>query len=438
MSNWGRGMKALISEVWTALAMALLAWAAFALLTNESVVDDWLVSVAQDAASPSEPDAGDGDAVKVGVILIDDDALRVAVTQPGVAASDDRLASAYRDITRRLLGVIRSDRRARAVILDFYASPYTAGEASEPPVETDCRVPLVQVALPPPSPFGQEFVRPNARFIDPGAPCAVLAYSFANQAAEHSKLRTIDHNPFPQSSGCPVISLSVTAVALSKNAQELVAKLSGHECQRQEAVLRSCMADTACHQNLLGRTPLTAPPDDLSVRFANDFFDPDLAADANAWLENRLVFIGSSNSQTDDYFYLADGSLGEALSSTSQPVGIRWPGVILHAGLAERMLDAGRNSGKTVQFLGRTLSLLLGLAVAALTTAILRKRLSPFGIRAATQWMLLTIGGLVLTAVLLALFTALVVHFIYGLVGAALVGAGIRIRNGGASAHHSD
>jgi hypothetical protein len=431
-------MKALISEVWTALAMAMLAWAAFALITNESVVDDWLVSVAQDAASESSQDADDGSAVKVGVILIDDDALRSAVGQPNIATSDDRIASAYRDITRRLLDVIQSDLRARAVMLDFYASPYTVIDASEPIAQTNCRVPIVQIALPPPSPFGQEFVRPDTRFIDPGAPCAILAYSFANQAAEQSKLRTIDHNPFPGSSGCPVISLSATAVALSKNVDELGAKLSGYECQRQEAVLRSCMADTACHQSLLGRAALTAPPDDLSVRFANDFFDPDLSADATAWLNNRLVFIGSSNSQTDDYFYLADGSLGEALSLTSQPVGIRWPGVILHAGLAERMLDAGRVGGKTVQFLGRTLSLLLGLAVAALTTMILRKRLSPFGIRHGSQWVLLTIGGLILTSVLLAMFTALVVHFIYALVGVAMVGAGIRIRSGGASAHHSD
>lgn len=434
----GLDMKELISEVWTALAMALLAWAAFALLTNESVVDDWLVSVAQEAASPGKQGHGDSNATKVGVILIDDDALRTAVLQPSVAASDDHIASAYRDITRSLLDVIQSDRRARAVILDFYASPYTAIAASEQKIPINCQVPVVQVALPPPSTFGQEFVRPDERFIDPKAPCVVLAYSFANQAADQSKLRTIDHNPFPQSSGCPVISLSATAVAISKSIDMSDPNLSGHECQRQEAIFRSCMLDSSCQRSLAGRTALTTPPDDLSVRFANDFFDPDLSADAAEWLKDRLVFVGSSNTHTDDYFYLADGSIGQALSLTNQPTGVRWPGVILHAGLTQRMLDAGRAGGKTVQFLGRALSLLLGLAVAALATIVLRKRLSPFAVRNGAQWVLLALAFLVLVSVLIALFTALVVHFIYALAGVASVAAGLWIRDGGASADHPD
>lgn len=418
--------------------MAGLAWASYSLLTNESIVDDWLVSVSQQVAI-SEADGVPGDVkrTEVGVILIDDNALQLALKDPGISESEDRIANAYRYISGRLYQMIATNEGARGVILDFYASPYTKLADSFGPLDINCQTPVVQVALPSPMPFGQEFVRPDSRFVAATVPCAVIAYSFANLGAGQSKLRTIDHNPFPNKSGCPVISLAATAVALAQIAGETEAILAGTECQRQDAILRACRSNKVCQQHLTTRVPMTSPPEDLSVRPAEEFFDPAFSADAFSWLQNRIIFIGSSNSLSDDYFYLADGSLSDALSLTGEPAGIRWPGVMLHAGLAQRMLDAERSGGKTTMFLGWQLSLVLGAIIALLATAILRKRLQPFGPRQCVQWILLSLVMLLPAALLFAKYAALIVHFIYALVGVIIVAVGIWVWNRGKDAHHS-
>lgn len=418
--------------------MAGLAWASYSLLTNESIVDDWLVSMAQQVAiSDSDDGASNLQRTEVGVILVDDNALQLALNDPGIAKSEDHIANAYRYISGRLYQIIATDKRARGVVLDFYASPYTKLAGSVRPLDIDCQTPVVQVALPPPMPFGQEFVRPDPRFVAPTVPCAIIAYSFANLGAGQSKLRTIDHNPFPKKSGCPVISLAATAVALAQMAGETEANLAGTECQRQDAILSACKSNNICQLNLATRFPMTSPPDNLSVRTAEEFFDPAFAADALSWLHNRIVFIGSSNSLSDDYFYLADGSLSDALSLTGEPAGVRWPGVMLHAGLAQRMLDAERSGGKTIMFLGWQLSLVVGAIIALLATAVLRKRLQPFGPRHCVQWILLSLVMLLPAALMFAKYAALIVHFIYALVGVAIVASGIWVWNRGKDAHHS-
>ncbi len=409
-------MKALLGEIWIAVAMGLLAWAGIALLTNESIIDDWLVAVAQQSADQHfEDTARDAESVGVGVILIDDDALREEFERTQNNTGADRIASAYRTISSRILEIAQSDGSARAVVLDFYASPLSDVAPPAKSIAVDCRLPIIQVALPPPSPFGQEFVQPDSRLIDPRSPCLFVAYSFANQGADTEKLRTVEHNPVPQALGCPVISLSASAFALANPDMNAASGLNGQPCQRQQALRELCTDLPSCKAALQKRMPLTEPPENLSVRLANDFFDPALSDDARQWLENRLVFVGSSNTQSDDFYYLADGSIVDALSLTAQPSGIKWPGVVVHAGLTQRLLQTTATGTAGIQYLDWKLNFLIGAIVAGLT-AFFDKRISLISrARRIVLWVAMSTMSLLVLALILANFIFLIVNFVLAL-----------------------
>jgi hypothetical protein len=425
-------MKALFAEIWVALAMGLLAWAGVALLTNESIIDDWLVAIASNAADQRlDSGAGTTKAASVGIILIDDDALRDELQRSQNDQSVDRIASAYRTISSKLLAIAQSDGKARTVVLDFYPSPFADVAPKDTPINVDCRLPVIQVALPPPSPFGQEFVRPDPRFIDPASPCSLVAYSFANQAAEGEKLRTVEHDPTPQGIGCPVLSLSSSAVALAASGSHTDSGLGGQPCQRQQALRQRCADLPPCQSALQKRMPLTEPPQNLSVRLANDFFDPAFSEDARQWLTGRVVFIGSSNTQSDDFYHLADGSIGDALGLTAQPSGKTWPGVVVHAGLTQRLLQATASGTEAIRYLDWNLNLVLGVIIAILMAFFDRHDVSRPSARRILLWTTLALAALLALALILASFTALIVNFVLALFGLATAGAIIWLIRGG-------